>query len=198
MRTFRPIVIDMQSTGPVQKRRKRVALLVHTANEWIRFVLRGVAGYGHEVDWDFYLVPNGLDAEMEFPSDWKPDGVITRLNSDSWTKTLLKAGIPAVNVSWMGQHCRELPKVASDERGCAEMAAQHFLDRGFRNFAYVGPINRPGYKSNLGAHYVDALTAAGYKCHAFSPKPHVAHLHRLRDVFRDWVLSVTIFKTGSK
>ena len=166
--------------------------MVHTANEWIRLVLRGVAGYAHEQgQWDFLLEPYGLDDVMHIPTSWKPDGIITRLTSDEWENEIRESGIPTVNVSWLGEHSLEIPKVASDELACGVMAAEHYLDRGFRSFGYVGPINRLGYKDQLGQQFQTSLKRAGFECPVLQPEVTTqSPLHLFRDTLTKWVLGL--------
>ena len=59
---------------------RRVALLVHTASDWIRQILRGIAMFAHESgEWDFQIELRGLYERLALPKGWHGDGVILRL-----------------------------------------------------------------------------------------------------------------------
>ena len=145
---------ENESTDDVAKGRRQVGLLVQTANDWHRQILRGVANFAHEHGgWDFYIEPRGFFEEPRIPSGWRGDGVITRLTSEPLTQAIRDLGVPAVNVSWLGTHSPEIPQVVSDEAACGRMAAEHLLELGFVHLAYVRPLGRPGYGDLLGKAY---------------------------------------------
>jgi LacI family transcriptional regulator len=51
-----------------------------------------------------------------------------------------------------------------------QMIANHFIERGFRNYAYCGPVNRPGYTDKFGMGYVNAVASCGFTCLCFEDK----------------------------
>ena len=116
-----------------------VALLVHTKNEWSRKVLMGVAQYGDDQGgWNFLIPPAIETGELRLPKGWDGDGIICRLNSEQLKKEVLESNTPCVNVSWLSQHQQEIPRVASCERSCSELAVEFLLEKQFENFGYVG------------------------------------------------------------
>lgn len=163
--------VSHQSTGQSAKvQRHNVALLVQTANDWSRQVLRGVANYAHERGtWDFFIEPRGFYEHLQLPRDWKGDGVITRLTHAALARAIRRRRIPAVNVSWLGRHSKFIPKVISDEAACGRIAAEHFLEKGFRSFGYVGPTRDLGYANILGREYTKTLRDAGFGCDRLIP-----------------------------
>ncbi|MDB5346507.1 MAG: helix-turn-helix-domain containing protein AraC type [Schlesneria sp.] len=149
--------------------RRRVALLIQTATDWSRQVLAGIARYADKLGgWDFYLEPRGLDQRMFLPRDWTADGAIVRLTHPGLQSSIARRRIPAVNVAWLGRHSPTVPKVISDEARCAELAAQFFLAKGYRNFAFVGP-RRVGY-TDLFEHSFRSLVAQ-FDYQSFVPDP---------------------------
>lgn len=149
--------------------RRRVALLIQTATDWSRQVLAGIARYADKLGgWDFYLEPRGLDERMALPRDWAANGAIVRLTHPGLQSSIARRGIPAVNVSWLGRHSATVPKVISDEVRCAELAAQFFLARGYRNFAFVGP-RRLGYTDLFEQTFQSQVAQFDYR--SFVPDP---------------------------
>ena len=69
------------------------------------------------------------------------------------------------------------------------MAASHFVEKGFRSFAYVGPVGQPRYADVLGAEFAIATRTAGFECVTFSGKSreHRQPLHQQRQRLVDWL-----------
>jgi len=152
---------------------RRVCLLVHTANEWSRQILRGVANYAHEHGmWDFHIEPRGFYEHLRLPREWSGDGIITRLTHPGLAGAIRRTGIPAVNVSWLGKHSDAVSKVVSDEAACGRLGAEHFLEKGFRSFGYVGPTAELGYSDVVGREFAETVGEDGYACAV--TKPHIA------------------------
>jgi len=140
--------------------------LVHTANDWTRQILRGVAAFAHDRgDWDFHIEPRGLYERLVLPREWTGDGVIVRLAHPGTRKAIRRIGIPAVNVSWLGTHSIDIPKVVSDEAACGRLGAEHLLEKGFQSFGFVGPNRELGYSGLLLRNYARRLDQANFICH---------------------------------
>ncbi len=145
--------------------RRRVALLVHTASDWIRQILRGIAMFAHASgDWDFQIEPRGLYERLALPKGWHGDGVILRLTHPGLRTAIRRASIPAVNVSWLGSHHVDVPKVVSDEAACGRLGAEHLLETGFRDFGYVGPRPEQGYSDLLQREFSQRIEQANFAC----------------------------------
>jgi LacI family transcriptional regulator len=56
-------------------------------------------------------------------------------------RELHELGVPVVNVSAIVLRGSDFPRVTTDTDAAAKMAAEHFLERGYRHFAYVGPLD---------------------------------------------------------
>lgn len=148
--------------------RWRVALLIQTSSDWHRQVLQGIANYAFERGgWDFFAEHRGLREDVRLPSWWRGDGVIGRLNQGELLNELRARDLPQVNVSWLGEHSPICPKVASDEAACGEMAAQHFLDKGFDHFAFLGPVPSLGYSDALQNSYLQVINNRGWECSVY-------------------------------
>lgn len=179
-----------QSGDAASVGRRRVGLLVQTASEWSRLVLRGVAEYAHEFGpWDFYIEPRGFHEPLMLPADWRADGLIVRLTSPELERAIRESGLPAVNVSWLGDHSSSIPKVVSDEGACGRMAAEHLIERNFRSFGYVGPVGMAGYSDSLGTEFRGRLAAVGYSMHRFGGNEELAarHVYQIREDLKAWL-----------
>ena len=138
-----------------------VAVLVDTSSDWGRRLIDGVIGYAHKHGpWHLWIEPRGRSEHLTLPPDWSGDGVIARVGSRKMADALDRLDVPIVNVSGIKLKDRAYPTVTSDYPAIAEAAASHFIDRGFRNFAYVGPLKHAYVRGHRDAIY-DALEKAG-------------------------------------
>src|SRR4051812_48989497 len=147
----------------------RVALFVETHGGG-RDLLRGIARYVRESGpWSLHheertqqfvegWVPKWLD-------DWKGSGVLGRIETDSMTEAIRIAKLPTVHLLGVGRRL-PFPQVLPDNEAIGRLAAEHLLDRGFRNFGYIGwhhelwsEQRRKGFKRSVVArgHACDVL-----------------------------------------
>ena len=153
---------------PQSPRPAKIALLVHTASEWSRSVLAGVARFAREHGpWEVFLEPRGFQELPRLPRAWRGDGIIARVTGAEMLRQIRNAGVPSVNVAWLGRHSRSVPQVISDREACGQCAAKHFIDRGHRHFGYVGPLQHLGYEDTLRHRFAHALRSIGASCEVF-------------------------------
>lgn len=123
----------------VARPRPRVALLVETSRAYGRELLIGIARYVRiHGPWSIEF-EEGMQ-ENRIP-DWfwrrRLDGVIARIQTPEMGKALKRSGVPVVDLRG-GWGRRAFPYLRSDERAVGRLAAEHLLERGFRQFAYCG------------------------------------------------------------
>jgi LacI family transcriptional regulator len=86
------------------------------------------------------------------------DGLIAHIHNDAMVKQVRQSGLPAVNIS--GRMAKiDLPSVLPEDRAIGQMAAQHFMDRGYRHFAFVG-MGDYGFSNRRGDAYIAAARTA--------------------------------------
>lgn len=150
--------------------RKRIALLIDTATSWGSGLIEGIADYAHtHEEWHFSLGPRGKYDSMLLPERWIGDGVIARVTSRTLVEQIERSKIPTVDVSWFRHGGDSIARCTCDEVSVAELAANYFIDRGFRQFAYCGSSLRPDYVDQLGLSFVATLRTKAYSCHCHSP-----------------------------
>jgi LacI family transcriptional regulator len=137
-----------------------VAVLVDTSTGWGRRVIRGVVDYARDHGpWHLRVEPRGRTEHLSLPADWSGDGIIARINTPRMYQALRQRRVPIVNVSAIEIEGCDCPRVTSDYPASARLMADHFLERGFQNFAYVGPLQYAYVRQLLGA-VQEALRAA--------------------------------------
>jgi LacI family transcriptional regulator len=110
---------------------------------------------------NFHLVgeyPN----QIRMQAQWKPDGVIGRIGRSTTEEAVASLGVPTINVSTYDQNTR-FPRVAWDDAAVGRLVAEYFLDRGYRQFAFIGNQHAWAFQLRCDA-FVARLTKAGFSC----------------------------------
>jgi LacI family transcriptional regulator, galactose operon repressor len=153
--------------------RKRVMLLIESSRAYGRGCLLGVAAYVRSHGrWSILHVERGLTESVpKFLKSWKGDGIIARIENEKIAKAVAELGVPAVDLR--GSHRpADGAMLDTDPRIVTRMAAEHFLDVGFRHFAYIG---YPGvdFSERRHAAFADYLKNRGVGVQVYSPRPQV-------------------------
>jgi LacI family transcriptional regulator len=121
------------------KRTPKVAVLVEMSRAHGRGMLEGISQYSHRHGpWAIYHHERTLrDGVPAWLGSWDGDGIIARVETRSAIQKIRRMGLPTVDLfSWYSPP--GVPTVKVDEWNVARMAAEHLLERGFRQFAYCG------------------------------------------------------------
>lgn len=150
-------------------RRRQVALLIETSNAYGRGLLQGVVHYIREHrPWAFHLMEQGRgDDPPAWLESWRGDGIIARIETPRIAQAVVRAGVPAVDVS-AARLVPELPWVETDDQQIARLAAAHLLERGFRHFAFCGDA-RFNWSVWRERHFCAEIEAARHRVHAYHP-----------------------------
>jgi LacI family transcriptional regulator len=145
----------------------QVAILVSTTLDWGRRIVQGILSYANEVGpWHIWVQPNLPNGPDEIPKGWRGDGIIGRVISPSLAAEINKSKLPVVNVADTPLDGFHAPCVRTDDRIATRMAAEHFIQRGFRNIAYVGSRQTPN-PIWYGEAFHAALADHGISCEDF-------------------------------
>jgi len=149
----------------------RVAILVDTSSTWGRGVIAGIVSYtSTHGRWNIFVEARGLEETMQLPGGWHGDGVIARVGNAAMAAHLRSKRIPVVNVSGIELPGASFPRVSTDLVASARLAADHFLERGFRHFAYFS-LSGLDYVSKHQQAFVEAVKSAGGDFAALTVKP---------------------------
>ena len=116
-----------------------VALIVETATIYGRRLLRGITRFVRTHDpWSVFLEQRGLTESVpDWLHDWQGDGIISRVTTPELAQHLIQIGTPVVDLTDMHGEIG-LPRIWNDDLAIGRLAAEHLLERGFREFAYCG------------------------------------------------------------
>lgn len=164
-------------------KRPRIALLIETSTAYGRGLIQGVGRYArHHTDWQVLLTPGHDHPPQDF-RQWRPDAVLVRPMSRSIAEAVLRAEVPTV-AFWGRVELPPRPWLVQgptlDVAAIERMAAEHFLSRGFRHFAYCGFST--AWKHNQGRAFVERLkqerfTPLIYRTRLRGPYRTTAHEH---------------------
>lgn len=142
----------------------KVALLIETSNAYARGLLHGIETYFREHRaWSIYLMEHGRgDRPPTWLQDWDGQGIIARIENRTIAKALAPLTIPIVDMS-AACLIPGVPYVETDDAAIAEAAATHFLERGFRSFAYSGDHHFE-WSDNRERHFARIIRERGFPC----------------------------------
>ncbi|OGV68314.1 MAG: hypothetical protein A2283_13455 [Lentisphaerae bacterium RIFOXYA12_FULL_48_11] len=144
-----------------------VAVVVDTTDEWGRSIVRGIGNYSRACgSWRVWLWSWGRNAPMPLPAKWDGHGIIAGVYNHDLARALSAIRKPIVNISASRIQDVNLPRVTTDIRAAACLAAEYLLDCGLRHFAYYG-LHSDIYVQNYCQEFVSALGRAGCECRVF-------------------------------
>ncbi len=138
---------------------------MNTREYWGRSIARGAVRAARlAVDWTPFLSEDlaTLEAKAAAPdADWKWAGVVGQFYPlhHPLLKRLRAVGIPVINVSSTPPP-RGVGWVHCDDFACGVMAARHFLERGYRHFAFL-KITGSSFSDERQKGFVETLAAEG-------------------------------------
>ncbi|MET3871145.1 AraC family transcriptional regulator [Puniceicoccus vermicola] len=145
---------------------KRVALLLGQDLGYSRRVLSGVLGYSesHRLDWIYHNAPPDIRI-LPALERWRPHGVVVHLADRTLAEGLSRLSVPMISVTNTIEDAT-IPFVDVDSEAVGRMAAEYFLGRGFRSFAYFGS-RRVSFSQNREKGFRTVLEKKGYRVSNF-------------------------------
>jgi LacI family transcriptional regulator len=142
----------------MKKRRQKRVLI---ALGWYDYRLHsGIEKYAQEHRW--YLSAN-LAREKVIPWGWEGDGILAWLGAgDDLAEFVRSQKKPTVDFSLRRPHLK-FPRVLEDHAHAAQLVAEHFHGRGFKNFVFYSDTANWSYDER-GTAFVAALRVKGHAC----------------------------------
>ena len=153
-------------------RPRRVALLIETSRSYGRDLLLGIAKYVRiHGPWSIeFEEGDPCEAIPDWFARWTGDGVIARVKTPALARAIIRKGVPAVDL-YGGLPKLKMSTMRSDEFAVGRMAAEHLIERGFRQFAFCG-YNGTDWSDRRRIGFEQAIAAKGFPCQIFqNPLP---------------------------
>jgi LacI family transcriptional regulator len=96
---------------------------------------------------------------------WSGDGVIARIKTPALAKAIARKNLPTVDL-YGGLLGLQMPTMRSDELAVGRLAAEHLLERGFRQFAFCG-YNGADWSDRRRAGFEHSIAKEGFPCQTF-------------------------------
>lgn len=130
------------------RRIPRIALLIETHAGYSRGVLRGIARYAlARGPWLVDLPAEKFPlSELVLPDaqQWDGEGIIGRILTARLARQVLSARVPVIGMDLSEEQLAPdhplagISELRPDSHAAGRLAAEHFLERGFRHFAFCG------------------------------------------------------------
>lgn len=152
----------------------KVLLLTDFSSGYSRNLLKGVVDYAKKHGpWIFYRMPlyyrdrYGDKGVVKWAKEWKADAIIAQLN-DVDINSLNELNIPILVQNYTSRNVN-VSNITGDYFGTGVMAAEYFIRRGYKNFAYYG-FTDAVWMRERGYGFRAGVERAGYKVDFFNEK----------------------------
>ena len=166
------IIPPMNNSIPL---RPKVAVFASTNLKGGRSTCRGILDYARKNGpWRCMLLEGRDNEQLLDIKRLGFDGIITHAVSRREAQALSKAHIPIVLTEpWPEMHNPEhplfnTPAVKMDSYGVGVLAAEYYLKRGYKSFAYVGETLDKYWSADRCAGFRETLAKAGYACTVYN------------------------------
>ena len=118
---------------------RRVALLIESSRAYAREVIRGIAHHNREhQNWLLEFTPRGLEEPPPaWLKSWHGDGILARVNDRRMANALRRKGLPVVDLRRLIR-AQGIPRIGPDDAAACRLVWEHFRERGFSRFGFVG------------------------------------------------------------
>lgn len=123
----------------------QVGIMISTALSWGREIINGILSYADQTGpWHIRLFPGAAPGQLNrLPANWNGDGIIARVRTPEFAAQLIQSKTAVVNVADTPPPGFPAPCFRTDDQVTVRLAAEHFMERGFRNVAFIGSTYSP-------------------------------------------------------
>lgn len=149
---------------------KRVALLLESDMAFDRAIARGVGEYIRSHTGWVVLMDPMTKASIESLQHWNPDGILTSIHLPEIDEIASISEIPVVGFgSYSEEQDGHLPFriVTSSQTEIGRLAAQYFINKGMRNFAFCGGDETALWCRQRQDGFVEELQKNGHSCDVY-------------------------------
>jgi LacI family transcriptional regulator len=154
----------------VRKKFPHVMLLIETSDSYGRGLLLGIRRYlGQNGPWSLFLELRARDsAPPRWLRTWHGDGILSATETRVFADVVRSLGLPTVELR--SPHLNPgVPWVGYDNQAVGGLAAEHLMDRGFRQFA-VCQFGTEACFQQRRIDFIETIRRAGYDCTTYLVK----------------------------
>ncbi len=171
-----------------------VGVFVDSIGTYGRGITRGILAFQRYRQWQISMMRTWMFQPTAFLEDWVGDGLITMIPDEPTFRRIEQTGKPMVCVSSLLPTLHEV-SVLTDDYAVGQMAARHFLDRGFRHFGFCGHSESTppaSFVVERGRGFTDTIEAAGFTVQS------ALHMDGLTDLLRSLPLPAAVFTANDE
>lgn len=149
--------------------KRQVAVLIDFSRSYGRGLLSGVAKFVREHhEWSVQSEEwRWTDATPAWFKNWKGDGALAWVETPELAATIHSLGVPVVDVRGSVPN-NGLPLIATENKMVVNLVAEHFMQRGFRHFAFCGFVGA-NYSDQRSQFFQERLAESGINCAVYHP-----------------------------
>jgi LacI family transcriptional regulator len=168
--------------------RKSVALLVETASQYGRQLLTGILRYRTEVaNWRVVIDERDMNTSPEWFEKWSGDGVICRITTPKIARRAMERRLAFVDLTDRKEDFPSFVTMRANDELIGDLAAKHFMKRGFQSFAFFG-IENVAWSVRRRNSFVKRLREQGHDCHVLEWQ--FEHLNVDQQELADWLIGL--------
>jgi len=139
--------------------------MIEPLGEYIQGLLRGIANYSNvKGPWVFYREPGKHEGTLPQLNLEEADGIIAKIPNSATAKKLPRT-VPTILIGYK-EIIPDKPQIFGDTEAIGKIAAEYFLNKGFRNFAFCG-FDEFHWSRERGRSFKLFLENKGYKINLY-------------------------------
>jgi LacI family transcriptional regulator len=132
-------------------------------------IIRGVAAYVRpHTDWRLRIANESVERVVTLMKSHPVDGAFVHPSTDADVELITNCGIPCILTTSKAPQ-KTLPYFSANNRVIGRMAAEHFIEKGFVNYAYYSPMGNVFWSKERFEGFAERVNQAGFKAHTFEP-----------------------------
>ncbi len=144
----------------------KVLLFLENSRQYGRDLIQGIMHYSKSHgpwtfyhDDTFYSQKKGRRKNLSWIKKWGANGIITRDSQDMDKFRAL--GLPIISASAFLERSKNIIEIVTDDESIGQLACEHFINRGFTNFAFCGFKDMP-WSMRRQKSFINILREKGY------------------------------------
>lgn len=174
---------------------RKIAVILNLNKQYDRCLVAGIARYVREQDdWSLYL-EDELRLRVPDFKTWQGHGVIADLDDEKLYKELVDLNIPVVGLGGgygLYTDNGQIPYIYTDNKGIAELGAEHLYECGFRKFAFcnIAPSAINGWAAEREGFFRSYVESRGCKCAVFAEEEKERDWEKMLQNLMNWLQSL--------
>ncbi len=148
------------------KKLPKVILMIEPVGEYVQGLLRGIAQYSNTFGpWIFYREPGKHEGTLPQIDPELADGIIAKIPNTLRARKKMPQTVPTILIGYR-EMIPGMPQIFGDSEEIGKVAADYFLNKGFRNFGFCG-FDEFDWSRERGQSFKLFLHNKGFRTHLY-------------------------------